>query len=50
MFGKLQAFAILHVSEETEFEIDTTAITLSYLYHFGTVNKKLFSYCKSPEY
>ena len=26
------------VSEETKFEVDTTSIVLSYLYHFGNVN------------
>ena len=32
------------VSEETNFEVDTTSIILIYLYHFRNVNKKLFRY------
>ena len=28
------------VSEETNFDVDTTSIVLSYLYYFGNVNKE----------
>ena len=38
-------FAIFQFSEKTKFEVDTTSIILSYIYHFGSVNKKLFRYC-----
>ena len=34
-FWKLQAVAVFSISEKTKFEIDTTHIILSYLYHFG---------------
>ena len=40
-----QAVVVFSVSEETKFEVDTTSIILSYLYHFGNVNKELFRYC-----
>ena len=40
-----QAVLVFWVSEETKFEVDTTSIILSYLYHFGNVNKELFRYC-----
>ena len=36
---------VFSVSEETKFEVDTTSIILSYLCHFGNVNKELFRYC-----
>ena len=36
---KLQAVVTVLDSEETKFEIDTTSIISSYLYHFGNVNK-----------
>ena len=42
---KLQTAIIFLVSEETKFEVDTTSIILSHLYHFGNVNKELFKYC-----
>ena len=32
------------ISEETKFEVDTTSMILSYLYHFGNNNKELFRY------
>ena len=32
------------VSEETKFEVDTTSIILSYLYHFENVNNELLRY------
>ena len=32
------------ISEETKFHVDTTSIVLSYLYHFGNVNRELFWY------
>ena len=38
------------VSKETKFEVDTTSIILSYLYHFRNVEKELFRYCLSPVY
>ena len=44
MLVKLQAVVVVLVSEETKFEVDTTSIILSYLYHFGNVNKELFRY------
>ena len=37
-------FWVFLVSKETKFEIDTTSIILSYLYHFRNVNKELFRY------
>ena len=40
-----QALVVFSVSKETKFEVDTTSIILSYLYHFGNVNKELFRYC-----
>ena len=40
-----QAVIFFSVSEETKFEVDTTSIILSYLYHFWNVNKELFRYC-----
>ena len=46
----LNITSFFSVSEETKFEVDTTSIILSYLYHFGNVNKKLFRYCQSPAY
>ena len=36
---KLQTVVVFSVSEETKFEVDTTSVTLSCLYHFGNVNK-----------
>ena len=48
MVLKLQAVVVFSVSEETKFEVDTTFIILSYLYHFGNINKELFRYCLSP--
>ena len=42
---KLQEVVIFLDSEETKFEVNTTSIILSYLYHFGNVNKQLFRYC-----
>ena len=39
MVWKLQAFAVLSLSEVTKFELDTTSIILSYIYHSGNVNK-----------
>ena len=46
MLVKLQAVVVvvILVSEETKFEVDTTSTILSYLYHFGNVNKELFRY------
>ena len=41
----LNITSFFSVSEETKFEVDTTSIILSYLYHFGNVNKELFRYC-----
>ena len=41
MVWKLQAGDVFSVSEETKFEVDTTSITLSYLHHFGNINKEL---------
>ena len=40
-----QAIVVYSVSEETKFQVDTTSIILSYLYHFANVNKELFRYC-----
>ena len=47
MVWKLQVAAVFSASEETlsKFEVDTTSITLNYLYHFENVNKELFRYC-----
>ena len=42
---KLQTAIIFLVSEETKFDVDTTSMILSHLYHFGNVNKELFKYC-----
>ena len=42
--SKLQAIVVFSASEETKFEVDTTSIILSYLYHFGNLNKQLFRY------
>ena len=39
MIWKLQAVVVFLVSEETKFEFDTTFKILSYLYHYGNVNK-----------
>ena len=39
-----QAVVIFSASEETKFDVDTTSIILSYLCHFGNVNKELFRY------
>ena len=46
MLVKLKAVVVVVnlVSEETKFEVDTTSIILSYLYHFCNVNKELFRY------
>ena len=44
-FPPQQAVVVFSVSEETKFEVDTTSIILSYLCHFGNVNKELFRYC-----
>ena len=47
MLVKLQAVvivAVVLVSEETKLEVDIISIILSYLYHFGNVNKELFRY------
>ena len=33
------------VSAETKFELDTTYVVLSYLYHLGNIIKELFRYC-----
>ena len=40
-----QAVITFSVSEETKFEVNTTSTILSYLCHFGNVNKELFRYC-----
>ena len=40
-----QALVVFSVSKKTKFEVDTASIILSYLYHFGNVNKELFRYC-----
>ena len=56
MLVKLQVVVVVAVVaavlvlEETKFEIDTTCIILSYLYHFENVNKELFRYNQSPAY
>ena len=44
MLVKLQVVVVVVnlVSEETKFEVDTTSIILSYLYHFENVNEELF--------
>ena len=42
-FGHCEVVVVL-LSEETKFEVDTTSIILSYLYHFRNVNKELFKY------
>ena len=39
-----KAAVIFLISEETKFEVDTTSIILSYLYHFGNVKKEFFRY------
>ena len=41
MLVKLQALVVVVVlvSEETKFEVVSTSIILSYLHHFGNVNK-----------
>ena len=44
-FPPQQAVVGFFVSKETKFEVDTTSIILSYLYHFWNVNKELFRYC-----
>ena len=44
-FPPQQAVVVFLVSEETKFEVDTTSKILSYLYHFGDVNKELFRSC-----
>ena len=44
MVWKLQAVAF-SVSEETNFEVDTTSIILNSLYHFGNVKIELFRCC-----
>ena len=36
---------VFSVSEEKKFEVDTTSISLSYLYHSRNVIKELFRYC-----
>ena len=40
-----RAVVVFSDSEKTKFEVDTTSIILSYLYHFGNVKKELFRYC-----
>ena len=44
MAGKLQVIDVFLISKETMFDVDTTSIILSYLYHFGNENKELFRY------
>ena len=48
MVWKLLAVIVFSVSEKTKFEVDTTSIILSYLYHYGNVNRELFRYYLSP--
>ena len=36
---ELQAVVVFSVSKETKFELDTTSMILSYLYHFGNVKR-----------
>ena len=44
-------FFLFRGTEETKFEINTTSIILSCLYHFMTANKELCIYCcKMPHY
>ena len=43
--GKLQVVDVFSISKETMFDVDTTSVILSYLYHFGNENKELFRYC-----
>ena len=45
MAGKLQVVDVFSISKETMFDVDTTSVILSYLYHFGNENKELFRYC-----
>ena len=40
-----RAVVVFSDSEKTKFEVDTTSIILSYLSHFGNVNKELLRYC-----
>ena len=45
MLVKLQAVVIaVLVSQKAKFEVGTTSVILSYLYHFGNVTKELFRY------
>ena len=43
--GIIMLKIVFSVPKETKFEVDTTSIILSYLYHFRNVNNELFKYC-----